>query len=174
MCLVSDLYQRIIFDCNFRFYLLNISVYTKNMVKIIRNYDFKAKDFFAFLSKELTNEIKKARNNNLKVKIAAGTRYTLKGKDGVTTTNVIIDKFEPNQVYAATFHTLDQSVSVSYTVTDLDKGCQITLAEDIISYDSTKHNKIANLFYDFIYHRSAQEELNKLAAGVDKYLEQQK
>lgn len=144
------------------------------MVKIIRNYDFKAQDFFAFLSNELTHEIKKARNNDLKVKIAAGTRYALKGKDGVTTTNVIIDKFEPNRIYAATFHTLDQSVSVSYTVFDLDKGCRIVLTEDITSYDPSKHNKLANLFYDFIYHRSAQEELNKLASGVDKFLEQNK
>lgn len=144
------------------------------MVNIIRTYDFKAQDFFAYLNKELTDEIKKARNNNLKVKITAGTRYTLKGKDGKTETKVIIDKFEPNRIYAATFHTLDQSVSVSYTVSDLDKGCKIVLTEDITSYDPTKHNKLANLLYDFIYHRSAQEELNKLANGVDKFLEQNK
>lgn len=140
------------------------------MVKIIREYDFKAQDFFSFLQQELVKEIQKARHNKMKVKVASGLQYALKGKDGKTQTTVVIDKFEPNQVYAATFHTLDQIAKVSYSVKDLSKGCQIVLSEDIVSYHPEQHGKLTNLFYDFMYHRSAQQELNRIAEQVDKFI----
>ena len=143
------------------------------MVKLIRTFDFKSKDFFDYLEYSLTSEIKKVRKNNQPVKIATGTCYTLKGKEN-TSTKVIINKFERNQLYSATFESLGEKLTVNYATKDQNKGCQIILTEELLTYDPTKHNKIANLFYDFMYHRSAQEELNKLANGVDKYISNRK
>ncbi|EFJ69152.1 hypothetical protein HMPREF0514_11222 [Lactobacillus paragasseri JV-V03] len=141
------------------------------MVKIIRSYDFSASDFFDYIQNSLTTEIKKARNNNREVKIADGTRYVLKGKDEHIFTKVKINKFERNKVYSATFTSLGETITVTYLVTNQDKGCKITLTEQVESYDPSTHNKLVNFFYDFMYHRSAQEELNKLALGVEKYKE---
>lgn len=136
------------------------------MVRIEREYDFKAKDFFDYLEDSLTTEIKKSRNNNLKVSLKSGTRYRLYGKDGKTYTDVVINKFERNHVYGATFTSLGQTENVTYTVDDKAKGCKIVLSEDILGYDSSKHNKLAAAFYDLMYHRSALVALNKLADGV--------
>lgn len=141
------------------------------MVKIIRTFDFSANDFFDYIEDSLTKEIKKARDNNKNVKIAAGTRYALKGRDGTINTKVVINKFERNKIYSATFTSLGEVVTADYATKDTNKGCKITLTEDVQTYDPEQHNKLANLFYDFMYHRSAQEELNKLANGVQKFKE---
>lgn len=138
------------------------------MVRIEREYDFKAKDFFDYIENSLITEIQKSRHNNLKVSLKSGTRYRLYGKDGDTYTDVVINKFERDHVYGATFTSLGQTANVTYTVSNIPKGCKITLSEDIPSYNPAAHNKIANVFYDFMYHRSALEALNKLANGVDK------
>lgn len=141
------------------------------MVKIIRTYDFSANDFFDYLEDSLTAEIKKARNNNKEVKVAAGTRYALRGKDGTIGTRVVINKYERNKIYSATFTSLGETITADYVTQDTDKGCEITLIENIETYNPKAHNKLANLFYDFMYHRSAQEELNKLASGVQDFKE---
>lgn len=143
------------------------------MVKLIREYDFKSADFLNYIEYALTSEIKKSRNNHQPVKITAGTRYTVTGKDN-TSTKVTINKFDRNHLYSATFESLGEKLTVNYATKDLEKGCQIILTEDLLTYDSSKHNKIANLFYDFMYHRSAQEELNKLAKGVNSYISDHK
>lgn len=136
------------------------------MVRIEREYDFTAKDFFDYLENSLITEIQKSRNNNLKVSLKSGTRYRLYGKDEKTYTDIVINKFERNHVYGATFTSLGQTAAVTYTVNNKKKGCKIVLNEDVLSYDSNKHNKLAALFYNFMYHRSALVALNKLADGV--------
>lgn len=138
------------------------------MVKLIRNYDFKSSEFFDYIEDSLIKEIKKARNNNKPVKIKAGTVYTLKGKDD-TSTKVTINEFKRNELYSATFESMGEKLTVNYHTKDTPKGCTITLDETIHTYNPSQHNKFANLFYDFMYHRSAQEELNKLANGIAKF-----
>ncbi|WP_209687632.1 DUF3284 domain-containing protein [Lactobacillus colini] len=139
------------------------------MVRLIREYDFNAQDFFDYIEDSLKKEIRKSRNNSQKVVISNGTRYRLYGKDGQQFTDIVINKFERDHIYDATFASLGERLTVRYTVDNLKQGCRITLTETVHSYDPSKHNKLANLFYDFMYHRSAQNELNKLAAGIRKF-----
>lgn len=48
------------------------------MITITDQAKFKAKDFFNYLNMQLTQAIKKARGNDLPVKIVAGTTYQKK------------------------------------------------------------------------------------------------
>ena len=138
------------------------------MVKLIRSYDFTSSEFFDYIEDSLTKEIKKARNNNKPIKIKAGTIYTLTGKDD-TSTKVTINEFRRNELYSATFESMGEKLTVNYYTRDTPKGCTITLDETVHSYNPSQHNKLANFFYDFMYHRSAQEELNKLAKSIAEF-----
>lgn len=142
-------------------------MYTKSMIRIIRKYNFTAKDFFDYLEQTLTKEIKKARKNNLSINIQRGTIYSLKGKDGYLT-NVVINEFTRNKKYSSTFENHGQRVTVTYTAIDIKDGCELILTEDLLSYNPKQHNQIVNFLNNFLNYRSAQQKLNVLAQDVKK------
>lgn len=152
---------------------LLLAMYTKGMMKIIRTFNFKSKDFFDYLEQALTKQIRKNRKNKLPVKIGNGTIYTVRGKKQMET-KVKIHRFDRNRLYRATFETMGEIMTVNYAVQDTDQGCRIVLIEDIQSYHPSEHHKLTNLFSSFMYHRSAEQELNKLADGIEKMKHEKK
>lgn len=67
------------------------------MITVKKQFQFSANDFFDYLDKQLTLAIKEARQNDLPVKLAAGTQYNQNGVD------TKITKYTRGKEYEANF-----------------------------------------------------------------------
>ena len=143
-----------------------IPLYTRDMMKIIREYEFKAADFFAYVEEELQKDIAQKRQTKQVIKISSGIRYDLKAENGTKLGEVEITKFEPDKCYAAKYSYMGNVEEITYTLEDTEKGCKITALAEFPNYDAQKHSRLYNFFDNFSKHRSLYVTLNKLAQSV--------
>lgn len=135
-------------------------------MKIIREYEFKAADFFAYIEEELQKEIAQKRHSKQAIKIRSGIRYDLKAENGTKLGEVEITKFEPNNCYVAKYSYMGNIEEITYTLEDTEKGCKITASAEFPNYNAQKHNRLYNFFDNFSKHRSLYVTLNNLAQKV--------
>lgn len=130
------------------------------MITITKEYNFSANDFFNYLDNQLIDAIKKARGNDLPVKLTSGTKYTQGDIDTTITT------YKRGEIYEAHFKNKRLDIVISYKTKDTDKGVKITFSEDIKSYDPSTHSKLNNWFYNLQLKMGAKKELKKMADNV--------
>lgn len=130
------------------------------MIKITRQYSFKAKDFFDYLEEQLITAIKKARNNDMPVTLKAGTEYEQSGAKAVIT------EYERGKVYATHFTSDRIDVVIKYETEDNDQGVKITFSEDMLSFDREKHGRLQTMFYNWQLKMGAKKQLKQMADNV--------
>ncbi|CAX66148.1 DUF3284 domain-containing protein [Lactobacillus johnsonii] len=133
------------------------------MITIKEQADFKAKDFFNYLNRQLTQEIKKSRSNDLPVKIAAGTTYQQRN------VKAEITEYEFGKKYVSVFKSPKIDVKIEYCLTDTPQGCQIVFKEDVLSYDEKKHSNIGTWFYNWQLKQGAKKQLKQMKNNVLAY-----
>lgn len=133
------------------------------MITITQNFEFSSNDFFNYLDQQLITAIKTARNNDMPVKLASGTKYNQNGID------TEITKYKRGEVYEADFQNDRFHIVISYQTKDTPDGVVITFSEDIKSYDENSHGWISNLLYNLQLKWGAKKELKKMAQGVREY-----
>lgn len=130
------------------------------MITIIREYNFKADDFFNYLDQQLITAIQKARKNKLPVTLAAGTQYT----QGDLKTEII--KYQRGKIYESHFKNNKLDIVVGYQTEDTDNGVKITFTEDVKSYNPKAHFFINNLLYKWQLKMGAKQQLKRMADRV--------
>ena len=95
------------------------------MITIKEQANFKARDFFNYLDRQLTQAIKKARSNDLLVKIAVGTTYQQRN------VKAEITEYEFGKKYVSVFKSPKIDVKIGYYLTDTPQGCQIVFKENV-------------------------------------------
>lgn len=143
---------------------LSFISHTKVM-KLIRDFDFTKEDFFDYFIKQVSKEIAKSRNNNKPIQITTGTRYTALAKGGQSV-KVEVLAYEPNHYFKARYENIEYTVIISYATIDNKSGCEITMEEDIITYDPKSHGKITNFITRLGFYRNMQIQLNKMAKDI--------
>lgn len=121
------------------------------MITIKEQANFKAKDFFNYLDRQLTQAIKKSRDNDLPVKIAAGTTYQQRN------VKAEITEYEFVKKYVSVFKSPKIDVKIGYYLTDTPQGCQNVFKEDVLSYDEKKHSNIGTWFYNWQLKQGAKK-----------------
>ncbi len=134
------------------------------MITISKEFEFSAKDFFDYLDAQLIQAIKKARNNDMPVTLASGTRY----KQGDIDTE--ITKYKRGEIYESHFKSPKIDIVIRYKTQDNDKGVRIVFFEHIKSYDPSAHMKLNNWFYNWQLKMGARRELSRMADGVRAYM----
>lgn len=134
------------------------------MVTITKQFDFKAEDFFDYLDKQLIQSIKKARGDQLPIKLISGIRY----KQGDIDT--VITNYQRGEKYAAEFKNMKMDVTISYVTKNVKDGVEITFTEDIKNYDPATHSKFNNLLYNLQLKHGAKKELRQMAAAVRDHM----
>lgn len=133
------------------------------MITITDQAKFKAKDFFNYLNKQLTQAIKKARGNDLPVKIAAGTTYRQRN------VKAEITEYEFGKKYVSIFKSAKLDVKIAYYLEDNERGCQITFKEDVLSFDEKKHSNLGTWFYNWQLKQGAKKQLKQMKNNVLAY-----
>lgn len=129
------------------------------MITIKDQANFKAKDFFNYLDRQLTQAIKKSRGNDLPVKIAPGTTYQQRN------VKAEITEYEFGKKYVSVFKSPKIDVKIGYYLTD----CQIVFKEDVLSYDEKKHSNIGTWFYNWQLKQGAKKQLKQMKNDVLAY-----
>ena len=133
------------------------------MITITDQASFKAKDFFIYLDLQLTQAIKKARGNDLPIKIAAGTSYQQRN------VKADITEYEFGKKYVSVFKSPKLDVKIAYYLEDNDQGCKITFNEDVLSYDEKRHSNIGTWFYNWQLKQGAKKQLKQMKRNVLAY-----
>ena len=123
------------------------------MITITKQYNFKAKDFFDYLDRQLIDSIKKARNNDMPVVLKSGTEYEQSGA------KVKITEYERGKVYAAHF-------VFKYLTEYNDQGVKITFSEEMKHFEREHHGKLQTMFYNWQLKMGANKELKRMADNV--------
>lgn len=133
------------------------------MITIKEQANFKARDFFNYLDRQLTQAIKKARSNDLLVKIAVGTTYQQRN------VKAEITEYEFGKKYVSVFKSPKIDVKIGYYLTDTPQGCQIVFKENVLSYDEKKHSNIGTWFYKWQLKQGAKKQLKQMKNNVLAY-----
>ena len=123
------------------------------MITVKKQFQFSANDFFDYLDKQLTLAIKEARQNDLPVKLAAGTQYNQNGVD------TKITKYTRGKEYEANFKNDKFDIMINYQTEDVPNGVEIT------------HSKFNNWLYNFQLKHGAKKELSRMANGVHQNMQ---
>ncbi|QQP27823.1 DUF3284 domain-containing protein [Lactobacillus ultunensis] len=127
------------------------------MITITKQYNFKAKDFFDYLDRQLIDSIKKARNNDMPVVLKSGTEYEQSGA------KVKITEYERGKVYAAHFVSDRFDIVIKYLTEDNDQGVKITFSEEMKHFEREHHGKLQTMFYNWQLKMGANKELKRMA-----------
>ena len=133
------------------------------MITIKEQANFKAKDFFNYLNRHLTQAIKKSRSNDLPVKIAAGTTYQQRN------VKAEITEYGFGKKYVSVFKSPKIDVKIGYYLTDTPQGCQIIFKEDVLSYDEKQPSNVGTWFYNWQLKQGAKTQLKQMKNNVVAY-----
>lgn len=116
-------------------------------MKIIRTLDVSINEFYDYLEHKLLADIASATGQHLtREEIKKGLHYAKRPTKGKSEMHLNVDDYQRGRKYQVTSKTPFDTVTVTYLTEGQGEKTEVTLLEDVASYDPNKTNRFIRLF----------------------------
>ncbi len=120
-------------------------------MKVIRNLEISAKDFFDELFSEVIKDMKENTDKNIQVSdFKKGFKYVFRSQEGVQRTTYEILDYEECRYFKAKRSSINATVIVSYQIVPSDSGIKVTFEQESSQIQTNKKglfNSFSNTLY---------------------------
>lgn len=108
-------------------------------MKVIRNLEINANEFFDELFSEILKDMKENTDKNIQVSdFKKGFKYVSKNQENIQRTTYEILDYEENRYYKAKRSSINGTVTVSYQIESNDSGIKVTFEQESSQIQSNK------------------------------------
>lgn len=119
-----------------------------HIMKVTRNLQITAKEFFDAIFEELVQEIEKLDHQKIsKESLKTGFHYHHKGKDAYSNIDFEIVEYEEEKIYNSVRTSFNGTTSIRYEVSSIENGITVTFTHESNEHRSQKKQpKIISMF----------------------------